>query len=140
MTLDELGNRLLVGRSRSVCVDIAMIPDLSGFVRTITIRPNNEVAIEFNSYGYDEGGACFVGKFDSLEGAATSVEEYLGVPMSAWASEHEYPPPPPTALEVKASEERLASAIATEKLTLPRGSRFELEESYWSRFIPQGRK
>jgi hypothetical protein len=137
VTLEEIKARLVVGRSKAVVVDISLVPEVPGFVRTVIIRPQYEVEVEFNSYGLNEGGACFVGEFDTLQNAVASVEEYLGVPYSEWVAEHEYPRESPS-IKPSDAENLLALAIATRRIRLPRGE-FQLRDSYWSRFLPQSR-
>ena len=86
MTREEIERHLNAGRARSVRVDVSNTPEYPGFVRTITIYVGNVVTVEFNSHGYDEGGAVFKATFGSLDEAIGAVEQYLGRPLADWVN------------------------------------------------------
>lgn len=56
MELSGLIQHMEMSRSKTITVDCSLSMEYSGYVRTITIKPNNIVKIEFEVYGYDEGG------------------------------------------------------------------------------------
>ncbi|MHB8876879.1 MAG: hypothetical protein ACYC8T_24545 [Myxococcaceae bacterium] len=104
-------------------------------MRSVWIRQGNVVAVEFDSYGSDEGGAYFVGTFDSLGTAVASIEQYLGRPLREWKADPEYPEATQL-VGAKEDGKRLAAAIQSGTLPLPSGGEFRLKDSYWSQFVP----
>ncbi len=59
MELSGLIQHMEMSRSKTITVDCSLSMEYSGYVRTITIKPNNIVKIEFEVYGYDEGGITY---------------------------------------------------------------------------------
>jgi len=84
MTRDEVYRYICVGSSKSVCVDIRLMPEYPGFVRSIIFREGNSVSVEFEQYGFDEAGAYFNAKYQSLDAAIDAVEIFLGSPIESW--------------------------------------------------------
>jgi hypothetical protein len=108
-------------------VDVSLVSDYPGFVRTVVLCAGCRVQVEFEPYGLDEGGAIFEGSFGSLDEAISALEEYLGEPLWAWhnySDSGEYPPSPQGA-DLAEGARRLAEAIRGGQVALPRG-RFEL--------------
>lgn len=58
---------LHVGRSRSVCVDCSLSENYPGWVRTITIESETELQVEFDVYGYDEGGLYVAIEYSDID-------------------------------------------------------------------------
>jgi len=81
MTRDEIAAYLKLGASRSVTVDVRIV---FGGVRAVRIRCGNEVSVEFDSWGYDEGGAYFRNQYRDLPAAVSALEVYLGDPIENW--------------------------------------------------------
>lgn len=84
MTSDEIKTYTSLGRNHSVCIDISFVAEIPGVLRHIEIYRNNLVWICFKSYGLDEGGASYKGKFSSLEDLVLALELYLNNPISEW--------------------------------------------------------
>jgi hypothetical protein len=134
MTRDEIYRYICVGSSKSVCVDIRLIPEYPGFVRSIIFREGNRVSVEFETYGSDEGGAYFNAEYRSLDAAIDAVEEFLGSPIESWQNYNKtgnYPEPP---YDLNASDdgEKLREAIRNDNVPLPKGSRFSIPSGYWN--------
>src|SRR5262245_49650731 len=51
MTRDEIYRNICVGSSKSACVDIRLILEYPGFVRSISFRDGNRVSVEGDDYG-----------------------------------------------------------------------------------------
>jgi hypothetical protein len=81
MTREEIERYLRVGRRRAATVDIDLVFD---HVRTVSIRPGPKVLIEFEAWGYDEGGAAFSKAYDSLDDAVRELEAFLKRSISSW--------------------------------------------------------
>jgi hypothetical protein len=117
-----------------VCVDVSNAPEFPGYVRTVTLHDGNEVVVELNTHGYDEGGPTFTASFASLDDAIESLEDYFGKPLEHWGNfsrTGEYPEPLPDQ-DLDEGHKRLEAAIASNRVPLPRGP-FRLKEGYWSK-------
>jgi predicted AAA+ superfamily ATPase len=84
MTKAEVFQYLQVGRTKSVCVDISLVPENSSLVRHVQITHPTELTIEFLPFGFDEGGVIFKSDFESFDDMRSFLEEYLGQPFAAW--------------------------------------------------------
>jgi hypothetical protein len=84
MTETEIFQHLQVGRAKSVCVDISLVPKNSSLVRHVRITHSLELIIEFLPFGFDEGGVVFKSDFESFDLLRSFLEEYLGQPLTAW--------------------------------------------------------
>jgi hypothetical protein len=134
MTRDEVYRYICVGSSKSVCVDIRLIPEYPGFVRSISLNDGNRVLVDFETYGSDEGGAYFSAEYPSLDAAIDAVEEFLGSPIESWQNYNKTGDYPEAPDDLNASDdgEKLKEAIRNDNVPLPKGSRFYLPEGYWN--------
>jgi hypothetical protein len=134
MTRDEVYRYTCVGSSKSVCVDIRLIPEYPGFVRSISFLDGNRVSVEFETYGSDEGGAYFSAEYPSLDAAIDAVEEFLGSPIQSWQNYTKTGDYPEAPYDLHASDdgEKLKEAIRNDNVPLPKGSRFSLPKGYWN--------
>lgn len=98
MTKDEVLGYLRVGRSRSVIVDQALCEHYPGWVRTMTIYPENTLVIEFDPYDEEDSGSpCYEGEYLSLDELIASLERYFDLDIAEWKnymSTVKYPPKP----------------------------------------------
>ena len=81
MTHDEIASYLKVGVGRIVTVDIRVV---FGGVRSVRIQGHNAVLVEFDAWGYDEGGVYFRKQYADLLAAISVLEAYLGEPVEDW--------------------------------------------------------
>ena len=58
MTSEEI--QLLLELNPSLCLDVGLAEEFPGYVRSVYLREGNRVVVEFEPYGFDEGGAYFV--------------------------------------------------------------------------------
>ena len=86
MDTAEIQRYVELGRWRNVAVDIRLMPQYPGVVRSVVFYRGNRVCIEFSSHGSDEGGYNYCCDFDSIEEAFDSIEEYLGLPIADWTN------------------------------------------------------
>jgi hypothetical protein len=134
MTKDEILRYINAGASKSICIDRRLAPELPGFVRSVVIRDNNVVSVEFEDYGSDEGGIYYCGQYLSLEISLREVEKYLNLSISEWEnfSLTENYPVYSVTLPDKASAEDIRHVVSSRTLKLPEGAVFELQEGYWT--------
>jgi hypothetical protein len=134
-TIDELES--LVRSSRSITLDVRACNEFPGYVRSVHLREGNVIGVDFEQYGYDEGGAYFNGRYASFMAAVEALERYLGCPIAEWQNrEGDYPVRPSGSNE---GGQRLIEALQAGAVPLPRGTQFELGSSYWGRFArPDG--
>ena len=94
MTPKELERYMTVSRDREVCVATDCAALYPGIVREVFVGRMNEVRIEFNAYGTDEGGTEYCGEYASLGLLLADLEGYLGVPLERWQNQSfvGYPP------------------------------------------------
>lgn len=136
MDIEWIKNKLRVGRGRTCVVDISLSQEFPGYVRTVRINPDSRVSIEFEQYGYDEGGVYFRSDYPSLEEALRAVESYLNRPLSTWPRVAGYP----SASGAEDSSEghvRLQRAIATRQVPLPQGGHWTMHGDWWQRFLEE---
>jgi hypothetical protein len=135
MKIEEVS--LYLELSPSLCLDIKVVEAFPGYVRSVYLRERNRVVVEYEQYGFDEGGAYFYADYDNLTSAVSDLENYLARPITQWRS---LSPPAnyplvPGLVDVSEGTRRLASAIANESVPLPNGAVYELRgSSYWLRY------
>src|SRR5262249_49578016 len=118
MTRDEVFRYVSVGRSKSVHVDIRLMDEYPGYVRSVIFHDGNRVSVEFELYGFDEGGAYFWAEYPSLDAAIDSVEEFLGVLIEGWQNHNKtgnYPDKPPD-LDFSDGHDKLKEAIRNDNV------------------------
>ena len=138
MTLSELQARLAVGRPRRVLAAMTHSERYPGFVRSVSVRPDHGVLIEFEQLGHDEGGAYFFATYASLEAAVAAVEDYVGRPVAEWSGQPTLDDGPADA-DPRVGHARLLADIASGQVALPDGAAFELRGGYWKQFEARGR-
>jgi hypothetical protein len=131
MTHDEIASYLKVGAGRIVTVDIRVV---FGGVRSVRIRGNNKVLVEFDAWGHQEGGVYFRRKYADLPNAVSVLAAYLGEPVEDWhnySSSGAYPERP-------SESSSWVEALGDGRLELP-GDDFEpigvFSEQIWRKDI-----
>lgn len=87
--------------------------------------------------GLEEGGAYFWASYPSLEGAVRALEVFLSKPLDEWTPPHLDP------VERSAASPdhgALADAIRSRAISFPPGAEYQLQDSYWSQFLPGRRR
>jgi hypothetical protein len=125
MTRDEVYRYVSVGRSKSVHVDIRLMDEYPGYVRSVIFHDGNRVSVEFEQYGIDESGAYFWAEYPSLDAAIDDAEEFLDAPIEAWQNYNKTGnyPDEPSDLDSLDGHDKLREAIRNNHVRLPRGSR-----------------
>jgi hypothetical protein len=133
VTRDDVERVLLVGRSRSLCVDARLMDEFPGYVQTVTLLAPSTVTIELNPHGLDEGGPAFWASFESLDEAIASVATFVGKPIEHWKSVGcDYPAAKQEA-NIEEGHQRLRTAIINKAVRLPQGAFALREDGFWNR-------
>lgn len=135
MTKDELERAARLGRS-GVCIDASTLDQHPGIVRKVTILRDLSLMIEFNTYGYDEGGPTYIAEYPDLQTMILALESYLKRPLTDWhnyTASGSYPAAPDGGTAATSDDDlrRFAHAVANGQLPLPEGE-FRLMEPYWN--------
>jgi hypothetical protein len=129
MTPDELARILSLGSRRACVVDLRILQEASGFVRTTTLHEGNRVCIAFDTWGMDEGGLYFWAAFPTQDAMISCIEFFLGRPMSQWPLNAEYPQPLPAQTS---GTDQFIDLLRSGRLPLPTCGVFEAKgSSYW---------
>ncbi|NVJ26125.1 hypothetical protein HUW62_33365 [Myxococcus sp. AM011] len=137
MELEQIKDRMLVGKHKSFTVCVDEVVDFPGYVRAVRLLPVSRVSIQCEQFGRDEGGVYYWGDYPSLEDAVAAIEVYLGSPRSVWTGGLSYPGTLASMDSVEGGG-RLANAIANGGVPLPLGVVWRLQSGYWSRFESKG--
>ena len=84
MELAGLIRYMEMSRAKTITVDCSLSTEYSGYVWTITIQPDNIVRVEFEVYGYDEGGITYYIQYRNFDGLIKNLEKYLGKNLIDW--------------------------------------------------------
>lgn len=77
MELIGLIQHMEVSRSKTIIIDRSLLNQYTGYVRTITIKSGDIVKVEFEVYGYDEGGITYFIQYENIDILVKSLEDYL---------------------------------------------------------------
>ncbi|NTX41721.1 hypothetical protein HUA78_45615 [Myxococcus sp. CA033] len=132
MEIEEIRRRMLTSKGKVCVVDVSESSSFPGYIRTIGIRAESVVDIDYEQWGYDEGGAYFTAKYPSLDDAVSAVEQFLGTKYGDWPSLPAYPEC--AAGQAAEGHAHLTMAIATGTVPLPAGAAWRLGAGYWSKF------
>lgn len=132
MDLNSISSRIKASKTSSTLVSSEISVAFPGFVRNVSIRWTNEVAVSFKVPGHWVGGVTYLGKYPTLPQAVQAIEEYLGVPVSEWkdTSESGQYPETPRAVYSGRSDVLLAEAIEANGIQLPSGD-YKLITTEW---------
>jgi hypothetical protein len=140
VTLDEITSHFESSQSR-IPIDVRLAAEFPGYVRSVYVAQGLFAVIEFEQYGFDEGGAYFFGGYSDYASLVRSLEEYLQRPLREWLplAPKDYPPKPDgAAADTRTGSARLESAIASGAVPLPARTDFELRgSSYWGRCLKE---
>ncbi len=84
MTKEEILNYTEVGRTNSVCVNRILLDKYKNIVRDVIIKKDFKVQIEFNTYGYEEGGLVVDVYYENFDSLIYSIEDYFSLEISEW--------------------------------------------------------
>lgn len=134
MELTGLIRHMEMSRTKTVTIDCSLSTEYLGYVRTITIKPNNIAKIEFEVYGYDEGGITYFIQYKNLDILIKSLEKYLGKNLTDWENVNQTGnyPERPSNWEKGAGDEKIRTDLISNNIKLPlNGMRTWMPEGYW---------
>jgi len=137
MTKDDVLQYLHFGRDKRVIIDRRIIPEYHRYVRDIAVVKENIVAIEFNNYGYDEGGLTFYIKFRDIDELIANIQTYLSCNIDLWENINKtgYYPEPIQDCDIPATD-RLVTDIIQGLIELPKNSiDISIPKGYWRNMI-----
>ncbi|MCP4179262.1 MAG: hypothetical protein GY756_15995, partial [bacterium] len=138
---DEIVRYLKAGRTKSVCVDRCLCNTYPGYVRDITIRDQNMINVEFNIYGYNEGGLLIEITYDRFDILLSSVGKYIDKSIDKWKNINKTGWYPTIEQEIDFNDSgiKLELDLAEKKLSLPKGgNQYTIPSDYW-RDIAEGK-
>ena len=136
MTNNEIDSYIKVGSKKSICVDRQLIKKYLGYVRDLIIMNDFILKVEFNTYGYDEGGLIIKVYFNDFDSLIKSAEEYIGSTINDWdnISKTGWYPVLEEEVDFKESGLKLKHDYINEFLYLPKdGVKYEIPDGYWKR-------
>ena len=118
---------------KEVIIDRRIIPEYYSHVREIAIVDENTIAIEFNSYGYDEGGLTFYIEFRDIDELIVNMQEYLSCDIDSWENINRtgYYPEPLHDCDVSTTD-KLVAGFIQDAIELPKNSvDIKIPGGYW---------
>ena len=138
MTLDELERCLSLGLDHACVVDVQLVPEAPGYVRTVSVHAGRRVNIEFDVWGMDEGGLYYWASFESLGAVVACLEPYLGRPLAKWRclGPETYPERRPET-GTEQGHRRFEELLGRGGPPLPAHGEFRTQSTYWLQFLSE---
>lgn len=136
MELTGLIQYMEMSRSKTVTVECNLSMEYSGYVRTITVKPDNIVKVEFEVYGYDEGGITFFIQYENIDILIRSLEKYLDKKLDEWENINQtgYYPEWPSGWKKQNADQKIREDLVSNNIKLPLyGIRTWMPEGYWKK-------
>jgi hypothetical protein len=135
-----------VATAGGVVVDARSPPALPGLVRTVQIRKDMSVVVEFDSVrAYVEMqnespvGPKMRGRYKTMDALVLEIEAYLGLPIAQWHNFTRLPYEPPSIDDNwQPSIAQLEDLVRAHQLPLPKGARFIHQSIYWKQIEKYG--
>lgn len=141
MNISEIEGYIATGSSNMVCVDRSLLAEYPGFVRSVSIAEGFRIIVEYDVYGYDEGGVYIEFIYKDLCSAVTAAEAYLGVRpgmLGNFTKSGDYPEEP-VGVDVDRSSVMFEESLRRGELFLPSGwVEKKMPIGYW-RDIAEGK-
>ena len=134
MESTDLIRHMEMSRTRSIIVDRSLSAEYPGYVSTITIKHDNIVKIEFEVYGYDEGGITYFIQYKNIDILIKSLEKYLGKNLVDWenVSQTGHYPERPDNWKKENADEKIKVDLISGNIDLPlNGMRTWMPGGYW---------
>lgn len=134
MDIKEVENYLANSSTKSLCVDRKLSDKYYGFVRDLTIVDKLKVSVEYNTYGYDEGGLTIILLYSTQEELIESLEKYIGAAMDDWDNINcsGFYPDSPGDVDFESSGKVIKTDLSNRCLDIPKGwSDIEVLGNYW---------
>ncbi len=135
MNYNEIESYLTVGSTKSLCVDRKLSIKYQGFVRDLTIVDKLKVSIEYNTYGYNEGGLTIILLYNSQEKLIDSLEKFIGTTMDEWENitRSGFYPDSPSNIDFELSCKILKADLSNKCVDIPKGwADMKVLGNYWS--------
>ncbi|GLS24783.1 hypothetical protein [Marinibactrum halimedae] len=135
MNINEIENYLNSGSTKSICIDRRLSDTYEGFVRDLVIKRDQTLSVEYNTYGYDEGGLVLLLKYENFELLIKSIECYLGLKLTEWMNVNKsgYYPDNPKIVDFDVSGRLLKQHLFDHEIDFPKGwMNMELPSDYWA--------
>ncbi len=130
MTIDEIMRYIEVGSTNSICVDRRILDDYQHIVRDVIIRKDCILTIEFNTFGYDEGGLIINIHYKDYKKLISSLESYLDINIENWTNINKsgWYPEQIKDVDFDESSEKFEKDLAGDKILLPMGGdKYEIQ-------------
>ncbi len=136
MNIEEILQYLSTSLNGEVVISKEILTDYkTPIVREIYIQKEFVVRIEFNDYGYDEGGFTIYFQYENMEVLVSSLECYLDKSIIKWENYNKtgsYPSLDNISLQSKKFKDDLKS----KNLYLPKEwISYQVKNNYWLQFF-----
>ncbi len=143
MTIDEIMRYIEVGSTNSICVDRRILDDYQHIVRDVIIRKDCILTLEFNTFGYDEGGLIINIHYKDYDKLISSLEMYLNIDIENWTNINKcgWYPEQIKDVDLDESSDKFEKDLADDKILLPMGGdKYEIPSKYWRDIIGKDKK
>lgn len=133
MDIKGLCAHLKMNGSKTVTIACDNCEKYPGYVRTITIKQDNMVRIEFEVYGYDEGGITYFIQYSDFKGLIDSLEKYLNKTIEEWniVNQTGYYPEP-VVCDLSQTNQSIKKDFVNNLIELPQfGIGLWMPDGYW---------
>lgn len=134
MDVKQLRNLLKLGSTRTVVIYCDLCIDYIGYVKTITIMNEKTVRLEYNTYGYDEGGLTYFVEYEDFGTLLKSMQEYLESDINKWKNislTSDYPQELERNFDINITHRLIIHDLLNNKLKLPKYGNITMKEGYW---------
>lgn len=134
MNEKEILNYIDMSRNKSICIDRCLLEKYPGYVREITIMKDKILKVEFNVYGYDEGGLIIKVYYEDYNKLFNAVQEFINIGIQEWEnfSKSDWYPNLEDEVDFDYSGLMLKQDLINKTLSIPKdGARYEIPLGYW---------
>ena len=138
MDKEEIMQYINLGKDKSICIYRGLSPIYPGFVREIIVMREMALKVEYNSYGYDEGGLAIKFFYNDYDKLFAAIAEYIGKPIELCEniSKSGWYPELIQEVDYNESSKKLISDLINNTLSLPSGwETYEIPEGYWKDLV-----
>ena len=138
MDIHEIRKYLVSGSTKSICVSRSLLKEYSCIVRDVIINQNNVVKIEYNTYGYDEGGFCICFFYSDEQILIKSLEDFMGLSISSWnnITATDWYPEQPQYIDFERSGDLFKKDLRENSLLFPSGYiESQIPSGYWKDYL-----
>ena len=136
MTKDEILKYIQIGSTRAVCIDRCLLDQYPGYVREVIIMQDTILKVEFNQYGYDEGGLSIKVYYDEFDKLINAAQNYIGADIERWENINrtDWYPHFEKKVDYNESGLKLKYDLKNKTLSLPEnGIKYQIPDGYWKK-------